>query len=172
MSSGTPTPTGAVSRRGPFRPASASKSLTNAAPPITLAEGGEYSHKGFSSTTTRRTRHRHRQHSRHPLPGAAPLYKTSCSPCRAAQLSSTPGRRPDYRQGRRFPAHASSRQASAPVRCPSRCCVQSATTVTCTPSNVVKSSQTSPVATLKPCSVAPTGVEAEHRRPAGHPAAG
>ena len=32
-----------------------------------------------------------------------------------------------------------------------------------TPSNVVKSSQTSPAATLKPCSVAPSGVEAEHR---------
>lgn len=50
MSSGTPTPTGAINRRGPFRPGERVQITDERGriTTITLAEGGEYhSHKGF-----------------------------------------------------------------------------------------------------------------------------
>lgn len=163
MSSGTHTPTGAINRRGPFRPGERVQITDERGriTTITLAEGGEYhSHKGFlkhddligapEGTVIPNTHGILYQALR-------PLYKDFVLSMPRAQPSSTP-RTPPRSSSRQTssPAHASSKPASAPAHCPSRCCVQSATMVACTPSNVVKSSQTSPAATLKPCSVAPT----------------
>ena len=163
MSSGTPTPTGAINRRGPFRPGERVQITDERGriTTITLAEGGEYhSHKGFlkhddligaPEGTVIANTHGILYQALRPLykdfvlsmpRGAAVVY-----PKDAAQI---------IVKADIFPARASSRPALAPVRCPSPCCVRLATTAAWTPSNVVKSSQTSPAATSKPCSADPT----------------